>query len=121
MGKRILILDDDLGVLEALNEALSYENFDVRIVTDIDSFYLVLADFQPDLIMLDFLLNGINGGEICHQLKVNSRTRNLPVILMSAYPRVFGSLGNYGCDGFIAKPFDLNDLIEMINTYTCAV
>jgi CheY-like chemotaxis protein len=66
--------------------------------------------------MLDFLLHGVNGGELCHQLKTNINTMHLPVIIISGYPRVLESLGNYGCDNFLAKPFSINQLLRAVDT-----
>jgi DNA-binding response OmpR family regulator len=121
MSKKILILDDDQDVLEMLKEVLLYEDFEVQIVSDLASFLRTFDEgYQPDLVIIDYLLKGINGGEVCHQLKVNEKTRSLPVILMSAYPQIFKSLGDYKCDEFIAKPFDLYDLVESIKGHISA-
>ena len=115
MSKKILILDDDQSVLEMLKEVLLYEDFEVEIVSELGSFLKMFDEgYKPDLVIIDYLLKGINGGEVCHQLKVNEKTQSLPVILMSAYPQIFRSLGDYKCDEFIAKPFDLYSLIESI-------
>ncbi|TZF83692.1 response regulator [Pedobacter sp. BS3] len=118
MKKRILILDDDAGTLDVLTEALYYENFEVMATNDNSRFFEIIKEYKPDLVLLDYLLNGINGGEICHQLKRNFQS--LPVIMMSAYPRVFLSLGTYGCNEFIPKPFDLFKLVDRIKYYVSA-
>jgi len=112
--KKVLVLDNDEGVLDVMQEALNYEGFQVRIIGETDNIFSVIDSFEPDLIILDYILSGVNGGEICHQIKANPKTTDLPVIIMSAYPRVIGSLGYYGCDDFIAKPFDLDDLVDRI-------
>ena len=112
--KKVLILDNDEGVLDVMNEALNYEGFDVKAIEATDNIFSAIGGFDPDLVILDYILSGINGGEICHQIKANPTTTNLPVIIMSAYPRVIKSLGYYGCDDFIAKSFDLNDIVERI-------
>ncbi len=116
MLKKILIFDDDEAVLEVLREVLEYANFEVKTATVCDNVFKDIEDFKPDLILMDYILKGINGGEICHQIKSNSKTSALPVILISAYPRVLLSLGDYGSDTFISKPFDLSDLLEKINS-----
>jgi len=112
--KKVLVLDNDEGVLDVMREALNYEGFDVKIIEETDNIFSVINSYNPDLIILDYILSGINGGEICHQIKANPKTTDLPVIIMSAYPRVIKSLGYYGCDDFIAKPFDLDDITERI-------
>ncbi len=119
MSKKILILDDDVDVLEMLKEVLLYEKFEVCIVSDLASFFKAFEeDFQPDLVLIDYLLKGVNGGEVCYQLKTNASTAGIPVILMSAYPQIFRSLGDYGCDEFISKPFDLDEFIGIVRSYT---
>lgn len=118
MPKRILILDDDKDVLDVMEEALSYEGYDVRTITATENIFPLLEEFQPDLLMVDYLLQGINGGEICSQVKKNEQTCGLPVVILSAYPRVIGSLGYYHCNKFIPKPFDLHELIDDIKQLT---
>lgn len=112
--KKVLVLDNDEGVLDVMQEALNYEGFQVKIIEETDNIFSVINDFNPDLVILDYILSGVNGGEICHQIKANPKTADLPVIIMSAYPRVIRSLGYYGCDDFIAKPFDLDDIVDRI-------
>ena len=112
--KKVLVLDNDEGVLDVMQEMLNYEGFQVKIIEETDNIFSVIDGFSPNLIILDYILSGINGGEICHQIKANPKTTDVPVIIMSAYPKVLKSLGYYGCDDFIAKPFDLEDIVERI-------
>lgn len=114
-NKRVLVIDDDNDTLDVMEEILTYEGFEVRSLADTSNVFPEINRYSPDIIILDYILRGINGGDICHQIKVNPYTANVPVILMSAYPRVFNSLGSYGCNIFIAKPFDLNDLVGQIH------
>lgn len=111
---KILVIDNDEAVLDVLNEALSYDDFEVKTTQTADDIFRVLDEFKPDLLLIDYILSGINGGEICHQVKSEAKTSKLPVIIISAYPRVLLSLGMYGCDKFVAKPFDLYDLTAQI-------
>lgn len=112
--KKVLLLDNDLDVLDIMQEVLSYEGFDVKCIEQTDNILPEIENFSPDVVVLDYLLGEINGGEICHQIKLNKSTSGLPVILISAYPRVLQSLGDYGCDDFISKPFDLDDFTGRI-------
>ncbi|MFD2148508.1 response regulator [Mucilaginibacter antarcticus] len=114
-NKRVLIVDDDNDILDVMKEALSYEGYEVRAITGTNDIFPDIIQRRPDLILMDYLLAGINGGELCHQIKNNSSTQAIPVIIMSAHPRVINSLGTYGCDAFIAKPFDLDDVTENIH------
>jgi DNA-binding response OmpR family regulator len=110
MSKSILIVDDQSDTLDLLKEALEQEGYHVTALRYIEDIISSIARYQPDLVILDFLLAGINGGELCHQLKTNSLSAHIPVIMLSGYPRVLESLGSYGADAFIAKPFDLDHL-----------
>jgi CheY-like chemotaxis protein len=74
--------------------------------------------YRPDIVILDYILNGINGGELCHQIKMNRHTAQLPVVIMSAYPKVLQSLGDYGCNTFIPKPFDIDHILNCIKELT---
>ncbi|WP_158828185.1 response regulator [Mucilaginibacter lacusdianchii] len=114
MSKRILILDNDPGILDVMQDILHYEGFEVKAISDTDNIFKNITDYKPDLVMLDYLLDGINGGELCAQIKKNPSTSEIPVVIISAYSRVLLSLGLYGCDVFIAKPFELNDFVEKI-------
>ena len=116
--KRVLIVDNDPDVLDIMQEALTYEGLRVTCVDEANDILRLIDQHKPDLLMVDYLLNGINGGEICHQLKENPKTQHLPVIIMSAYPRVMLSPGNYNSDDFIAKPFDLTDMVGRIKKLT---
>lgn len=116
--KRVLIVDNDPDVLDIMQEALSYEGLHVTCVDEANDIFQLIDRHKPDLLMIDYLLNGVNGGELCHQLKENPATQHLPVIIMSAYPRVLLSLGTYNSDDFIAKPFDLDDMVTRIKKLT---
>lgn len=116
--KRILVLDNDPAILDIMEEILGYEGYDVQTYADTENIFNCIDNFNPDLVLLDYILNGINGGELCAQIKQNPLTNHLPVIIMSAYSRVLLSLGNYGCDDFIAKPFDLDDFISRVSRCT---
>jgi DNA-binding response OmpR family regulator len=116
--KRVLLLDNDESVLDVMQEALNYEGFDVKTIEQTDNIFPEIEKYEPDVVILDYILNGINGGELCHQIKVNEKTAALPVIMVSAYPRVLQSLGDYGCDDFIPKPFDLDEFVWRIKRLT---
>jgi DNA-binding response OmpR family regulator len=116
--KRILIVDNDPSILDVMEEILIYEGFEVQSYTDTENIFGCIESCKPDLVLMDYILDGINGGELCAQIKKDPSTSNLPVILMSAYSKVLLSLGNYGCDEFIAKPFDIQELVSKICFHT---
>ncbi|MDB5117182.1 MAG: response regulator [Mucilaginibacter sp.] len=112
MLKKILILDDNEDILEVINDVLSEEGYETECLSYTNDIYASINAIQPDLVILDYILFGINGGELCHQVKNNPATAHIPVIMISAYSRVLASLGSYGADVFIAKPFLLEDLVN---------
>ncbi len=116
MTKKVLVIDDNNDLLDLLREALSAEGYEVECLPQIDNIYEAVLQSRAGLIIVDFILDGINGGELCHQIKINPRTNHIPVIMISGYTRVLESLGgDYGADHFFAKPFDLNELVDKVN------
>jgi DNA-binding NtrC family response regulator len=117
MRNKILIIDDDSAVLEILTECFTEEGYEVKAITHVNDIYELIDSFQPNVVLTDYILNGINGGEFCTQIKM--AYQNLPVIILSAYPKVMLSLGTYNCDLFVAKPFDVFALIKQVNNFAC--
>jgi CheY-like chemotaxis protein len=114
MSKNILIIDDQGDILELLKEIFEMEGYHVTALPYTEDIIGSITQHQPDLVLLDFLLAGVNGGELCHQLKTHPIYSHIPVIMLSGYPRVLESLGNYGADAFIAKPFDMHQLTDTV-------
>lgn len=114
MQKRILVIDNDQDILEAVDAALSMEDYSVETSPIVEDIFKMIHEKNPDLILIDYLLFGINGGELCHMIKSEPSTAHLPVIIFSGYPKVIQSLGTYNCDAFISKPFDLDNFMTVI-------
>jgi DNA-binding response OmpR family regulator len=119
--KRILVLDDNRDILDVVNEVLSYENFDVHTTSTSENILQVAHDFNPDLVILDYLLNDGNGGEICKQFKADAKLGHVPVIIFSAYINRNVDYPAFGCEAVIAKPFDLNELVDKVNSLTVSI
>lgn len=115
MAKSLLVIDNDPACLEMTTEALQYHDFEVHADTGQGDILHRIKESKPDLLLIDYLLDGVNGGEICAQLKRDEQYNALPVIIFSAYPKVLQSLGDYGCDFFLPKPFDLSELVDQVN------
>ncbi|HZY38270.1 MAG TPA: response regulator [Mucilaginibacter sp.] len=114
MSKRILVVEDDYDILCIVTDLLNDEGYEVAGLSFTASITESVRQSRPDLVILDFLLAGVNGGELCMELKAQPEFANLPVILMSGFPRFLESFGDFGSDGFIAKPFDVNSLLHMV-------
>jgi DNA-binding response OmpR family regulator len=117
MQKRILVLDDNKDVLDAVQEVLTYSDFKVKTVEHITNIFDLINEFHPDLLLLDYLLWETTGAEICHQIKTNLATANLPVIIISAYPCINEPLVTRNCDAVLSKPFNLIELLGTVNKF----
>ncbi|PST82797.1 response regulator [Pedobacter yulinensis] len=108
---RILLVEDDPALSEILSELFADEGLELACLSETTDIIPAIEQFCPDLVLLDYLLPLTNGGELCSQIKNHSSTRTLPVIIYSAFPRLLMSIGGYGCDRFLEKPFDLKNLL----------
>jgi len=114
MSKRILVVEDDYDILCVLTDLLNDEGYEVVGLTYTSSVTESVQESQPDLVILDFLLAGVNGGEHCLELKAHPEFSGIPVILMSGFPRFPETFGDFGADGFIEKPFDMNAILHLV-------
>jgi DNA-binding response OmpR family regulator len=115
--KRILVLDDDEDILYVVDKILSDAGFHIHSTTYGDGLIELAEKFDPGLILLDYMLADGNGGDICRSLKLHQSLGNTPVIMFSAYTNPRVKFEDFGCDHFIAKPFDLSDLVTQVNKY----
>lgn len=113
--KRILILDDNQDILDIVEEALKYEQFEVHSTTRADEIIPLIERLKPNLVLLDYRVSGTNGGEVCKLIKSDPVFGGTPVIIFSAYINNGKELFNYGCDAVINKPFDLDELVSKVN------
>jgi DNA-binding response OmpR family regulator len=113
---RILIIDDDEGILEALSTILREEGFRTDASTKNGEYVeSAVQRERPDLIILDILLSGHDGREICKKLKSDEKTRSIPIMLMSAHFKGEATALEAGADAFLAKPFDINELLDKVD------
>jgi two-component system response regulator VicR len=115
---RVLVIEDDSSLCELLAELFIDEGYQFKIRQDADQIFFVVDQFKPDVILLDYMLPSTNGGEVCSQLKGDEKTKKIPVIIYSAVSKQLLPLDEYKCDSFLAKPFDINDLVRTIAKHT---
>ncbi|HAL82914.1 MAG TPA: response regulator [Mucilaginibacter sp.] len=108
-------MKDDKDILQVMETVLTYNEFEVTGIDGTEDIFATIEQYKPDLIITDYLLTGLNGGKICQLVKSNKDTCHLPVMLISAYPELASSFGNFGFDAFINKPFDIGELLEKID------
>ena len=112
--QRILVVDDDSGVLEAINIILVDSGFKVKTIMRADEFEKVMTSFRPDLVMLDIWMPKISGEELCRKIKGNDDLKKIPVVLLSASNRTEKISKKCKADDYLTKPFDMEDLIETV-------
>lgn len=111
--QKILIVDDDENIAELISLYLVKECFDTEIVTNGIDALERFQNYQPNLILLDIMLPGMDGYEVCQEIRKSS---NVPIIMLSAKGEVFDKvLGlKIGADDYIMKPFDSNELVARV-------
>lgn len=102
----VLVVDDDEDVLVLMKRALSSQGYDPAISPNGENMMDIITQSQPDIILLDIHMRGIDGGTVCQLLKTNKTTADIPVIMFSANENVATIAEHCGADGFIKKPFD---------------
>lgn len=112
----IVIADDDESILEVMKMILEMHNYNVLTIDDGNLFPSLLA-IQPKLLFLDINMSGVNGGEICRRLKQSQATKDIPVIMISANYDIREITKDSGADDYLAKPFELQDLLSKVNKY----
>ena len=120
MSRRILVVDDDPDILDAIALMLEDEGYTVTI-SEKGEYAENLRDGNsglPDLIILDVLLSGKDGRTICRHLKSREETHHIPIIMISAHPQAEASVREVGADAFVAKPFDIDTLLAMVARLT---
>lgn len=115
--KKILIVEDDSAIAEFLQDLLELEGYTVATTEKAEYVEKLLSGDLPDLILLDVLLSGKDGREIVKQLKSQDETKHIPVIMFSAHPSAEKTAREAGADDFIAKPFEVDELLEMLERW----
>lgn len=111
--QKILIVDDDENIAELISLYMTKECFETKIVYDGESALQEVHSFAPDLILLDLMLPGIDGYQVCREVRQKSQT---PIIMLSAKGEVFDKvLGlELGADDYLEKPFDTKELVARV-------
>jgi len=112
--KNILVIDDDKDILEAIEMLLSTEGYNSQSSTGGEDIYKLVNTYNPDLIILDVLLSGSDGRNICKDLKMNKNTKEIPVLMISAHPSAMQSVIDVGANNFLAKPFNTDRFLSEI-------
>ena len=111
--QKILIVDDDNNIAELVSLYLTKECYETMIVNDGESVKEALETFAPNLILLDLMLPGIDGYQVCREVRAESK---IPIIMLSAKGEIFDKvLGlELGADDYMEKPFDSKELVARV-------
>ena len=115
--KKILVVDDDQGILDAFTAILETEDYQVFTESNPDNLDKTISKVLPDLIILDVLLSGGDGRDICRHLKSQKKTKDLPIIIASAHPSAGQSIKEAGADDFLEKPFEMEVLLKKVERH----
>ncbi|MDR1765717.1 MAG: response regulator transcription factor [Lachnospiraceae bacterium] len=111
--QKVLIVDDDPHIAELISLYLTKECYETKIAGDGEEALKVFGEFEPNIIMLDLMLPGIDGYQVCREVRARSQT---PIIMLSAKGEIFDKvLGlELGADDYIIKPFDAKELVARV-------
>lgn len=119
-GRKLLIVDDDVLLAGFLHEVFknTEEAYDVKVVHDGFTAGTFIQSFLPDVILLDIMMPGVNGIQVCHFLKQNASTAHIRVVAMTGYPtqELMNEILDAGADMCLQKPLKVNDVIEAVDS-----
>jgi DNA-binding response OmpR family regulator len=117
---KILIVDDDAGVRDLCSLVLGNEGYHVLLAEDAASGIHLARTETPDLVLLDWMLPGLDGMDALRALKGSGKTREIPIVMLTALdglPQITMATFS-GADGYVTKPFEVNDLLSLIRRFT---
>lgn len=119
--RKILAVDDDNDILDVIRIILEDEGYEVATLTNGRNILEAISSIRPDLILLDVMLSGMDGREICKAIKANSNLNPIPIIMISASHNLQNYQNIPGApNGFIPKPFDIDRLVTVVNGHFAA-
>jgi CheY-like chemotaxis protein len=110
----ILVIDDNEDILFMLQAMLQYKGYKIYTKDNTNQLEQNIAELSPDIILMDMLLSGADGREICRQLKSNEQFASIPIIMLSAHPHARTECLAAGANYFVEKPFEMNDLFQVV-------
>ncbi|GLZ30139.1 hypothetical protein Lesp02_23290 [Lentzea sp. NBRC 105346] len=114
----VVVAEDDADIRDLLVFKLTQGGFDVTAVGDGSSALSAIADVEPDLVILDVMMPGVSGLEVCRRLRSDPSTEDLPVVMLTARAREDDIETGFGvgADDYLTKPFSPNELIHRVHT-----
>ncbi len=116
MAKRLLVVDDDPGLLLAVSETLRAEGYDVKTARRGAEAMMIVAQSLPDLIISDIRMPGMDGYQLVRNLRSNPRTRLVPIVFLTAKDEIADRITGFrtGVDAYLTKPFEPEELAAIV-------
>jgi DNA-binding response OmpR family regulator len=114
---KILVIDDDPDICTMIKMVLDYHGYAATDADSEEKANTILSSNPIDLIIMDMLLSGVDGSDICRRLKQDEKTASIPVLMFSAHPNAKKICIAAGANDFISKPFEMNELLEKIKSH----
>jgi len=114
LPKRILVVDDDPDIRIMIKIMLEFKGYSVVAIERGDTSEEMLMTGEFGLVIMDMLLSGMNGVDICARIKQNNAIAHIPIVMISAHPNARATCLEAGADEFIAKPFDMQEILSSI-------
>jgi CheY-like chemotaxis protein len=111
----ILVVEDEEPVQQLVADLLDGEGYHVLVADDGLQALALIHTTSPDLVLTDLMMPGMNGVELCRRLRADERTRQVPIVVMTAAGR--GQSEAARADAYVAKPFDIDVLLEIVESY----
>jgi DNA-binding response OmpR family regulator len=115
VSSRILVVEDQEDVAQLIDVVLKGEGYTVAIARDGAQGLMMSRDWDPDLILMDIMLPGVDGGTLISRLRRESETKDLPIIAMSASRTLRDRTPELEADALLSKPFDVDALLVQVN------
>lgn len=120
--KKILIVDDEMTTVQFLKHKLRFEGYDTAEACDGKEGLEQVAEYNPDLVILDVMMPEIDGYEVCRQVKSNENTKHIPIIMLTGKTEVESRVKglNIGADDYLSKPFNYEELSARVRSLITA-
>ena len=115
--KKILVVDDDTDLLVMMKSFLKKKGYDVVATISCSQGLDIFYSFGPDLVLLDINVGNEDGREMCKKIKTQAAYQHIPVLLISANHEALAFFDDYGANGGVKKPFELNELQQLMEAH----
>lgn len=114
---KLLVIDDDVAILEVIKIIAEDFGYTPLLYEHADEVFDNINRYSPDIIFVDLMLNGSNGGDIIKKLKKEDRYKDIPTIILSANNKIENYVRETGADGFLPKPFDIDEFKAIVEKH----